>query len=178
MAAALQGLFHARWKLHEMVGTGRMPVFLLFVTSNAEQIGFLLQRRILDFSCRFNIRQFLMALQAGLVIENTLWRDHQRMRVRLLEARALMACKAYRITGRPSLPQKIDIKNSSQHIFIHLRLNIMTGEATELSTCQGPACGQTRFHLIRDRNIDLMHLESGFRAGAMAPVAQGIYVTA
>ncbi len=141
MAVALQGLFHAGWQLHKVVRPGRMPAFLLLVTSDAEQIAVLLQRRILYFGCRFSIRHLLMALQAGFVIENTLLRDHQLMRVRLLEARPLMAGKAYRIAGRLMLPQKIDIKNSPEHIFMHLRLNIMTGEAGEFSVCQGPACG-------------------------------------
>jgi hypothetical protein len=119
-----------------------------------------------------------MALQAGFVIENAHLGDHQLMRVRLLEARPLMTRKAYRITGRLSLTQKIDIKNSSKHIFMHLRLNIMTGEAAQLSICQGPACGQSRFHMLRNRDIYLMYLESGFRAWTVAPVAQGIDVTA
>ena len=175
---ALQGLFHAGGQLHKVVRPGGMTAFLLLVTSDAEQIAVLLQRRILDFGCRFSIRHLLMALQAGFLIENPQLRDHQLMRVGLLEARPLMAGIAYRIAGRLMLPQKFDIKNPPEHIFMHLRLNIMTGEAGQPSAGQGPACGYARFHLLGHRYIHLMHLEAGFRAGAMTPVAQGIDIAA
>lgn len=178
MAVALQCLFHAGWHLHEVVGTGGMTTFLLLVASDAQQVAVLLQRRILHLGCSFSIRRHLMALQAGFLIEHPLLRDHQHMRIRLLKARPLMACVTDRIAGRLMRPEKIAVKNPAECIFIHLRLDIMTGEAGQPSACQGPADGYAGFHLLRNSTIYLMHLKACLRAGAVTPVAQSVDITA
>jgi len=51
MAVVLQALFHTSRQCHKVVSPGGMTFFLLLVTSYAEQVAFLLQRRILYFSC-------------------------------------------------------------------------------------------------------------------------------